>query len=219
MDAHGEDLYPDVTASGGLASAMREVARLRGLDIGLAPWAHGVIGIETPRGYLAVGMATEERLFRLGVHIPDFRWEIGATGDLGLLVEAVAAWREGLPFDVLAARFPFMDLNELAGDLARGEPAASQWSALLSTEYYRRQWDLLRRLHSDGVLRRMFPTVSHGAVRLRVEALDAAGRQVLVHQDDGGRHEVRRVGVPEDVWTEVPTGDLIAYLRAALTEE
>ncbi|WP_031482588.1 hypothetical protein [Streptomyces bicolor] len=106
MDAHRKDLYPDVIAAGGLVSAMKEAAKLRGCDIGLPPWATDAIGIETPRGLVSVHPATEERLFRVRVlipgftwDIPGFSWEVGSTDDLGLLVEAVAAWREGTPLD------------------------------------------------------------------------------------------------------------------------
>ncbi|MEU6098478.1 hypothetical protein [Streptomyces sp. NPDC047079] len=219
MDAHRKDPYPDVTASGGLAPAMREEAKLRGCDIGLAPWATDVISIETARGFLSVDPAAEERLFRLGVHIPGFTWEIGSTGDLGLLVEAVAAWREGIPLDELQERFEFIELDEFTRALERGEPTSSQWSDLQSSDFHRRQWNLLRRLHADEVLRNMFPTITHGAVRLRVDPLDATSRQVLVRELDGERHEVMRLGVPGATWVEVPTGDVIAYLRAALNEE
>ena len=65
----------------------------------------------------------------------------------------------------------------------------------------------------------MFPTITHGAVRLRVDQLDGTSRQVLVHELDEERYEVIRAGDPGAAWVEVPTGDLIAYLRAALTEQ
>ncbi|MFI1069610.1 hypothetical protein [Streptomyces puniciscabiei] len=219
MNIPGKDLYPDVTASGGLAPAMRETAKSRGCDTGLGPWAADVVSVETARGFLSVDIATEERLFRLSVHIPGFAWEIGSTGDLGLLVEAVAAWREGTPLEELEERFEFMELDEFARALESGEPTSSQWSDLLSSEFHRRQWNLLRRLRADEVLRNMFPTITHGAVRLRVDPLNGTSRQVLVHEVDAERYEVLRVGMLEAVWAEVPTGDLIAYLRAALNEE
>lgn len=218
MDTHRKDLYPDVTASGGLGPAMKEAAKLRGCDTGLPPWDTDVISIETARGYVSVRPAAEERLFRLSVHIPDFTWEIGSTDDLGLLVEAVAAWREGVPLNELTARFEFLELDEFARALERGEPTSSQWSDLLSSEFHRRQWNLLRRLHADEVLRNMFPVISHGAVRLRVDPLDGTSRQVLVYEPDEERYEVC-VGVPGASWVEVPTGDLIAYLRAALNAQ
>ncbi|GCB45149.1 hypothetical protein SNL152K_2439 [Streptomyces sp. NL15-2K] len=150
--------------------------------------------------------------------VPGFTWEIGSTDDLGLLVDAVAAWREGVPFDELAARFTFLELDEFARALERGEPTSSQWADLLSTEFHRRQWNLLRRLHTDEVLRHMFPTISHGAVRLRVDLFDGASRQVLVHELDGERYEVL-AGELGAAWVEVQTGDLIAYLRAALNQQ
>ncbi|MFF5030313.1 hypothetical protein ACFY2J_39795 [Streptomyces collinus] len=219
MSNPGKDLYPDVTASGGLALAMKEAATSRGCDIGLAPWAVDDFTIETARGFVSVGAATGERLFRLTVHIPGFTWHIGSTDDLGQLVEAIAAWRDGMAFDELAETFEFMTLDEFVRALENGEPTSSQWSDLLSSEFHRPRWNLLRRLRADEELRNTFPTITHGAVRLRVDAMDGTSRQVLVHEVDRERYEVRRVGVPGDDWTEVPTGDLIAYLRAALHEE
>ncbi|MGW2566724.1 hypothetical protein [Streptomyces sp. NPDC001537] len=208
-----------MTAAGGLGPAMREAAQLRGCDTGVAPWAVDVVVVQTTRGFLAVDPATEERLFRLSVRIPGFDWEIGSTGDLGLLVEAVAAWRDGTPFDELAERFGFLELDEFVGALERGDPTSSQWTELLSSDFNRNQWNLLRRLRADEVLRNMFPTITHGAVRLQVDPLDETSRQVLVAESDGECCEVMRVGVPEATWAKVPTGDLIAYLRAALNEE
>ncbi|MFJ9905253.1 hypothetical protein ACIRVK_20555 [Streptomyces sp. NPDC101152] len=216
-----------MTAAGGLVSAMKKAAQLGMGEIWPVPSPiDDIIGIETARGTLSVVPATEERLFRVRVHIPGiiwdtpgFTWEIGSTDDLGLLVEAVVAWREGMPFDELAARFMFLELDEFARAVERGEPTALQWADLLSAEFHRRQWDLLRRLHTDEVLRHMFPTISHGAVRLRVDLFDGASRQVLVYEPEAERYEVIHTGAPGADWVEVPTGDLITYLRAALNEE
>ncbi|MFC7976077.1 hypothetical protein ACPCAE_08490 [Streptomyces cinereoruber] len=218
MQGHGGDPYSDVTAAGGLVAALRAEAARRGRDVGLPPWAADTLAVETTRGYLSVGPAPGERLFRLRVHIPDFGWDIGATDDLGTLVEAIAAWREGVPYDELGARFGFLDLAGFTGALAAGEPTAAQWAGLLSSAYYQGQRDLLRRLHADGVLRNAFPTMTHRAVRLRVDPMDGASRQVLVHEPDEGRYEFVSVGAPGAGWTEVPGDDLIVRLRAALYE-
>ncbi|MHA4777797.1 hypothetical protein L1085_025365 [Streptomyces sp. MSC1_001] len=214
-----EDPYPDVTAAGGLAPALRQAAELRGCDTGLESWATDATGIETTRGYLSVHTTIGERIFRLRLHLPEFGWDIGATDDLGTLAEAIAAWREGVPVDALEARFDFLDLEEFTRALEAGEPTASQWADLLSSEYYRGQRNLLRRLHADEVLRNAFPTMTHRAVRLRVDPMYGMSRQVLVHEPDEGRYEVVRVGVPGADWTDVPGDDLIAHLRAALYDD
>ncbi|MEU9452993.1 hypothetical protein [Streptomyces sp. NPDC048277] len=227
MDTHRKDLYPDVTAAGGLVSAMEKVAQLGMGEIWPVPSpAADIIGIETARGTLSVVLATEERLFRVRVHIPGiiwdtpgFTWEIGSTDEFGLLVEAVVAWREGVPFDELAARFTFLELDGFARALDEGEPTSLQWAELLSTEFHRRQWNLLRRLRADEVLGNMFPTITHGAVRLRGDLFVWGSRQVLVYEPEEDRYEVTRPGVPGADWVEVPTSDLIAYLRAALNQE
>ncbi|MDX3749438.1 hypothetical protein [Streptomyces sp. AK08-02] len=225
MDPHGTDLYPDVTAAGGLVPATKQAAGLGSGEIWPTPSTTDGMTVKTARGHVSVDPAAEERLFRVSVRVPGstwdvpgFSWEVGSTDDLGLLVEAVVAWREGVPFGELQARFDFLELDEYARAIERGEPTSSQWSLLLSTEFHRGQWNLLRRLHEDEVLRHMFPTVSHRAVRLRVDLFDGASRQVLVHEPDEERYEVCAVE-PGSSWDEVPPGDLIAYLRAALTEQ
>lgn len=225
MGTHQRHLYPDVTAAGGLEAAMKEAAKLGRGEIWPAPLTTDGIIIETARGSVSVVPATDERLFRVAVHIPGFtwdipgfNWEIGSTDDLELLKEAVIAWREGVPFDALAARFTFLELDEFARALERGEPTSSQWANLMSAEFHRKQWNLLRRLHADEVLRNMFPSISHGGVRLCVDLFDGASRQVLVYEPDEQRYEVIRPGTPEADWVEVPTGELIAYLRAALNK-
>ena len=87
---------------------------------------------------------------------------------------------------------------------------------LSASDFYKGQRNLLRRIHADETLRGFFPTISHGAVRLRVEPLDGASRQLLVAELEGERYEVLRAGVPGPTWVEVPAGDLIDHLRAAL---
>jgi len=210
MNAHRQDLYPDVLASGGLGAALREMARRRGRDAGVPDWATDDVTVETTRGYVSVDLSDEERLFRVRVHIPGFDWEIGATDDLGLLVDAIEAWRDGAPLDVLAAEFAFLELGEFAGALDRGEPTEAQWADLLSSDSG--PADLLRRLHSDATLRDMFPTITHGAVRLQVDPLNWASQQVLVHELSDGRYEVLRSGA---AWEEVSAAALVPHLRAA----
>ncbi|WP_406136650.1 alpha/beta fold hydrolase [Streptomyces sp. NBC_01089] len=112
-----------------------------------------------------------------------------------------------------------MELGEFARALEVGELTPLQWSELLSSDFHRRQWNLLHRLHADEVLRNMFPSLTHGSVRLRVDALDATSRQVLVHELSGERYEVINAEVPGADWDGVSTGDLIAYLRDSLEPE
>ncbi|MFF4098391.1 hypothetical protein [Streptomyces sp. NPDC001903] len=115
MDTWLDDLYPDSVASGGLGAAMEEAAALHGCDIGPVGSASTVVSIETGRGVLSVGLAADERLFLIGIHIPGFTWATGSTGEVGLLVEAVSAWREGISLDDFEAKFEFMRIGELTG--------------------------------------------------------------------------------------------------------
>jgi hypothetical protein len=218
MDARRKGLYPDVAALGGLGPAMKEEARLRGRDLGHLPLPADAVRIDTPRGVVMVDLAAEERLFLLGIHIPGFTWPIGSTDDFGRLVEAVAAWRDGMPYDEFQTRFEFVRLDEFRRALDNGEPTARQWADLLSTDYYEGQWPLLRRLHADETLRGCFPTLTHRSVRLRVDPLDGYSWQVLVAEEDGEHYEVLRVSVPGATWVPVSPGDLIACLRDALSD-
>lgn len=217
MDALRKGLYPDVAVQGGLGAAMAEASRLRGCDIGPSSSEPDVVRIETARGFVSVHLATEERLFLVGVHGSGFTWASGSTSDLGLVVEAVAAWRDGMSLDEFEARFEFMWLDDFARALEAGDPTPLQWSRLLTADFHSRQRDLLHRIHSDEVLRDFFPMVSHGAVRLRVDPFDGQSRQVLVVESDEGGYEVLHVGVPQAAWIAVPTDALVAHLRAFLS--
>ncbi|MFE4590024.1 DUF6193 family natural product biosynthesis protein [Streptomyces laurentii] len=219
MNVHENDPYPDVTAAGGLDPALRREAESRGLDLGLSPWPGDPVVIDTRRGYLTVDSEPGRRLFRLRVHIPEAGWDLGATDDLGALVEAIAAWRQGVPHGELEARFDFLDLDAFTRAREAGEPTVSQWADLLATDFHRAEWPLLRRLHADEALRNAYPTISHHAVRLRVDPMYYMSRQVLVYEPDDGRYKVLRVGVPGAEWTEVPSGALTAHLRSALYDD
>ncbi len=214
-----KDLYPDVAAHRGLAAGMTDVGKSRGCAIGTVHSVSGAAKVETVRGVVSVDLSTEERNFLVSVYIPEFTWPIGSTDDLGLLVEAVTAWREGMAFSEFEEKFEFARIGEFVRAIENGEPASAQWAHLLSSEFHRPRRDLLRRIHEDETLGVFYPTISHGAVRLRVDAADGASRQVLVQELEGEPYKVLRVGVPDSTWVDVPAGDLIAYLRTALIQE
>ncbi|USQ88301.1 hypothetical protein NFX46_33870 [Streptomyces phaeoluteigriseus] len=213
MDAKLMALYPDVATVDGLGAAMTKAAEQRGCDIGPVGPVSGPVRIETDRGVISIGLAAEERLFLIGIHTPGFTWATGSTDDLGSAVEAVAAWREGTPLDDFEARFAFMRLDEFARPLAAGNPTPLQWSRLLSSDFHADQRNLLNRVHADERLRLLFPTVTHGVVRLRVDPLDGGSRQFLVQEVAQDRYRVETVGDTETACVTVPAADLVAYLR------
>jgi hypothetical protein len=211
MDSSSEDLYRDLEEAGGLRAVMSAAVALRGGDIRPVSAGAGGVALETERGVVQVRLGVGQRLFLVNVHTK------GSTDDLALLVEAVAAWRDGMPLDDYVARFAFMELDTFARALENGDPTPAQWSDLLACDFHARQRDLLRRMHADETLRTFFPTVTHGAVRLRVDAMDGVSRQILVYEPEPERYEVLEVGTPDAAWAEVPAGDLIACVREFLT--
>ncbi|MEV6951129.1 hypothetical protein [Streptomyces sp. NPDC051183] len=216
MDPQLQRLYPDISAAGGLAIAMSTLAHLRGLAIGpVAASLHG-IRIGTDRGTVTVSLAPEERLFLLGVHSPGFTWGTGSTGELGLLVDAVSAWCSGMSIDEFEAKFPFVRLDEFARALEVGDVTPQQWSQLLGSDFYAAHRSLLRRIHADERLRTLFPTFTHGELRLRVDPMDFESRQFLV--DHLGEHRYQVTTVDELRTTRVTESldDLIGCLRALL---
>ncbi|MET9402688.1 hypothetical protein [Kitasatospora sp. NPDC002965] len=211
-----EEYYPEVSAAGALGAALKVAAERRACEVGPVDPASSEVRIITERGVVRVGLAAGRRLFMVGIHTPGFTWATGSTDDLGLLVEAVASWKAGMPLDAFESRFDFMELDEFARPLEARDPAPLQWSNLLSSAFYAKQWGLLNRVHGDGALRRLFPTVSHGTVRLRVDPMDGESRHLLVREAGPGLYELRAVGDPASDWVTVGADDVVARLRGVL---
>lgn len=226
MGTQWTELYPDLAESRGLGPAMQKVATMRGYHLRLPPWDTDPFTIETKRGFLSIHPSAELRLFHMRVHIPGFSestagfsWDIGSSTDLDEVVAVVTAWCEDMPLEEMQAKFACVELEEFSRAIDTGEPTALQWSGLLSSEFHQRQRGLLRRLHADEALRKAFPSVTHGAVRLTLDPLDSGSPQILVQELDGKRYEIMRVGAPGSDWVDVQSGDLIAYLRSHLNRQ
>jgi hypothetical protein len=219
MDSKLGNLYPEVLSAGSLRAAVVKAADRVGCCIGPLDGESYAVSVETERGVISINLAADERLFLIGINSPGFIWAAGATDDLELLVQAVAAWHEGASAEAFQSEFSFMQLGEFARALEAGDPTPLQWSELLSSDFHSKQRNLLTRIHADAELRQFFPTITHGVVRLRVDALDGGSRQVLVDELDKDRYAVKPVGQPGAAWVEVAGAHLVEYLREHLWRE
>jgi hypothetical protein len=185
-------LYPDVSAMGGLTEAIVSAARRRGVDLGTvvdpasSPAGESVTArMESGRGTLRVSLSSESRTFFLGVHEGRFVWAEGASEDLESLVDAVAAWREGVPVDDFAARFPFMTPGRLARAREAGDVTRAQWEWLCTADVYADERDLVTAFHEDGRFQRLFPVLTHGVLRLSFGGGTPEARTIAVAPEDG----------------------------------
>ncbi|MFF2820313.1 hypothetical protein ACFVT9_32895 [Kitasatospora cineracea] len=208
--------YPEVVASGGLAPVLVAAAGERGVTLGPVEPRGPEARLETGRGTLSVSISAERRQFLFGVHTPGFTWATGSTDDLGALVEAVSAWWHGMPLDAFEAAFPFVRLGRFARALEAGDVTPEQWSVVLESEFHAPDRELLRALHADDLVRGLFPTVTHGTLRLRERPIEQGGRHFLVDRLDGERCRVRLVGRPETTGETGTFDELVGRLRELL---
>ncbi|TXS56985.1 DUF6193 family natural product biosynthesis protein [Streptomyces sp. t39] len=191
MSAIDPGLYPDVAAMGGLTDAIASVARRREADVGepvdpvSASGADSVTAVtESGRGTLRVSLATESRTFFLGIHERRFVWAEGATEELDSLVDAIAAWRGGMPVDDFAARFPFMTPGRLARAREAGDVTRAQWDWLRTAEVHADERALVTAFHEDGRFHRFFPVLTHGVLRLGLDGGDPEAGAIAVAPED-----------------------------------
>ncbi|ARF57087.1 hypothetical protein B1H19_25545 [Streptomyces gilvosporeus] len=80
----------------------------------------------------------------------------------------------------LNAHFPFMQYDELAQSYENGDPVATQWGNLLTDEMFSSARGLLRQIHSDDQLRKLFPFFSHGTLRLARDYSDRTAGEIWI---------------------------------------
>ena len=156
----------------------------------------------------------ESRMFLIDINIPGSAWAIGSTDNLELLVDAVSAWRNGMPLDDFEQQFSFMRLDSFARPLASGDVTSQQWKEVLTEDFYAPYRRLLTRIHEDDRLRTLFPTFTHGVLRLRAHPLDPSPEGAfLVASLAGDSYRIKVVGESATSHVVNSLGDLIEYLR------
>ncbi|MET7864697.1 hypothetical protein ACWEOS_12660 [Micromonospora taraxaci] len=113
--ALGVRLYPDLVEHGGLAPALVETATRHGLDIGRvsAPdqgrSRFTCAELHSDQGVVCVKLGSQARYFMIDLRVSGEVLARGDVMDLLQVAQVAAAWRAGLPFTELTARFPFME--------------------------------------------------------------------------------------------------------------
>ncbi|WP_030489349.1 hypothetical protein [Micromonospora chokoriensis] len=113
--ALGVRLYPDLVERGGLAPALIETAARHGLDVGrvTAPEQGRArftcAELHSDEGVICVGLGSQARYFMIDLRVAGEVLARGDVMDLMQVAQVAAAWRAGLTFAELTARFPFME--------------------------------------------------------------------------------------------------------------
>lgn len=190
-----DDFYPEIAAEGGLVPALNAALRSRGRPTGESLSPSAVAGdspllVETGRGSLMVYLALKKRDFFLRVDEAGFAWVCGSTADIGILAEAIADWRQGMPLDDFARKFPFIELGEMARALERGDIVAAQWEWALAHNYYVAEHSLLAALHAAEGLSELMPAVSHHSVRLSFDWRRVDERYLVIDPPRDHRYRI-----------------------------
>lgn len=212
-------LYPEIRDAGSLSSAMAEAANRAGLDLAgvrsQSEVGSGVIStaqVDSSRGKVLVWLDESTRTFFVGVQEGRFVWAEGATDDLAALVAASVAWREGMLVGEFAENFPFMTLTRLAKAREAGDPVPAQWDWLLNSEIFEEERPLVEAAHAEHRLRRLFPNLSHGTLRLSTNLGVQGSREIHITPLDAGRYRVEDTAVSG---SSLDAGSLMGAVVAA----
>lgn len=201
MDSLDAGLYPDLLAAGGLISAMGLASAKKGLDLGRL-YSHYASGpgllataeMDSSRGKASIQLGSQSRTFYVAIQGQGFTWAEGATDDLGDLIEALTAWRDGISVDDFTGRFPFMIPGRLARAHERGDSVPAQWNWLRTAQEFSEERPLVEAAYSDGRFGYFFPTLSHGTLRLRSVRREQGDQEVSITPLSGGSF---RVEIPQ----------------------
>ncbi|MFI7182103.1 DUF6193 family natural product biosynthesis protein [Streptomyces anthocyanicus] len=197
MDSLDPVLYPDLFAAGGLISAMELASAKKDLDLGRL-YSHYASGpgllataeLDSSRGRASIQLGSQSRTFYVVIQGQGFTWAEGATDDLGDLIEALAAWRDGISVDDFAERFPFMMPGRLARAHESGDSVPAQWNWLRTAEEFSEERPLVEAAYADGRFGYSFPTLSHGTLRLRLVRREQGAQEVSITPLSGGSYRV-----------------------------
>ncbi|GII06084.1 DUF6193 family natural product biosynthesis protein [Planobispora takensis] len=193
-----QDLYPELAAIGGLPGAIRAALSKRmPFDVPVHPGdgRFTTAKIHSDRGIISVLLGAEKRLFYISVSTETHSWTSGSTTSLESAMEMISAWLNGASLSDLATRFPFMSYDPLAEAYEKGDPVETQWDLLLNEDIYASLRPLLWAVRANQSLRRRFPYISHGRLRLARDPLVRSLDEVWVTPLSSGAY---RIETPRD---------------------
>ncbi|ANP51678.1 hypothetical protein J2Z21_007203 [Streptomyces griseochromogenes] len=154
---------------------MEIIALAQGVDLRqLRPVSGGDVGAEmgTGRGKAIVSLHAEDT-FRVRICLHGaFAWSEGWTNDLVAAVGVADLWCRGGRLRELHDRFPFMSWDELAQAFEDGDPVATKWRQLLSSDWHLRDRPLHEAAHVHPDLRVFYPDISMGSLMLSRKPFD-----------------------------------------------
>ncbi|MFC5145817.1 DUF6193 family natural product biosynthesis protein [Streptomyces aureoversilis] len=203
MDPLETGLYPDIVATGSLISVMELTAGKKNLDLGRV-YSHYASGpgqvttaeLDSSRGRISIQIGSQSRTFYVAIQGQGFTWAEGATDDLDNLIEALTSWRAGISVDDFAGRFPYMTPGRLARAHESGDPALTQWNWLRTAEEFSEERSLVEAAYVDGRFDGLFPTLSHGTLRLSSAQRLQKAQEVCITPLSGGSYRVENVRLP-----------------------
>ena len=156
--------YPDLVDGGGLTSVLQAVAVAGDYDVGrIDGQSSGEFGgyvqavIDTGTGKVLFGIAADRRVFSITIFVGSLEVASGGTSEIPGVLAVAAAWRSGISYEEIEARFPFMHVLELARVLVASDPVAAMWDWLLGDEVFASWRPVVEGAHRHPVLRRFFP--------------------------------------------------------------
>ncbi|MEU5597432.1 DUF6193 family natural product biosynthesis protein [Streptomyces sp. NPDC020298] len=186
------------------------------------PYAHAAYSTataDTGRGVVSVLLGSQKRKFSVSIHGDAHVWASGGTSDLASVAQVIALWRTGAPLRQLAEKCPFMEYDAMAQAHEDGDPVETQWEKVLRSDAFPDLNEILRRGHAHPEVRRLFPYVTHGALRFSADYRDVTAVRILVDPTtEGYRVETTVEGdAGEDFSSVQGVVDKLAELAARLT--
>lgn len=217
--------YGDVLDVGSLINALYKEADKTGVDLGeIVPERTSPVSryctakVSSLRGVVRASLISGERFFSLAFDnaIADFQWGGGGTGDLGRVVAALAAWRDGVAVKDMRERFPFINFAEMGVSFEGGTMVEDAWRHLLRFSETTGRSQLVKAIYSEKKLHHLFPFFSHETLWLAFNPLDRGGAAIGIDQLPGGHYRISGDVANQQTTTSLPA--LVAALLLVVDE-
>ncbi|MFI0223191.1 DUF6193 family natural product biosynthesis protein [Streptomyces lydicus] len=150
---------------------------------------------------MRISLGVDERWFSISIESNAHPWASGGTHDILSAIKVLETWQRGVSLQQLNTLFPFMHYEDLAEARELGDPVATQWRRILAEGDPFFPQMLLHKINSDDHLRRLFPFLSHGTLRLARDYSDRTAGEIWITPLRTGEYEVKSTtpGEPQKV--------------------